>query len=383
MGITIFLVIAVTLNIIIVAIVLSWAMKKTREQRERALSNIASPTSKSFRGQENGSGISNGISYRYQYFPGAKNSPPYVKISIDAPSSGAFQTAKESSFDKFFEGIGICSEIKTGDAYFDDNFYINTDYVEFGEDFFSSQKKRDAVRELYELTFTKVEHDGKEMAAKCVPFKKEMTIDEALVDKVVARLKTLSEDMPKGHYTAEGNRSWRWMKVIVQGIPIFLGIIGLVGFVMGMEKYPPLRVGAFFVDSLKYSFPLLVLFIWSIILIIKGRSDSHRVLLAVFFSSLITFPLGIFGLGTYYNGYYDDSPSTVHHAVLVDKYYKSTKGGRNYYARLKSWHPERSTEKIEINSHEYDVSQEGRTIFIVETKSGKLGFEWLVGYWVK
>ena len=119
------LVIFIAINFLLVLAIIVFVINLLHSRREKALAGVKSLTStKSFAGHDRGTGVSNGITYNYEFYSGSQNSPSFFKLSIDCQSDGSFEVTRESAFDKFFEKIGICSEVKTGDEDFDDNFYI-------------------------------------------------------------------------------------------------------------------------------------------------------------------------------------------------------------------------------------------------------------------
>jgi WD40 repeat protein len=144
------------------------------------------------------------------------------------------------------------------------------------------------------------------------------------------------------------------------------------------RKYKPLDQGKVFVDSLKFSLPLLVLFTWFSIRLLKGRSSSHREFIAVFFIALFAFPLAGFGYSGFLNGALDDSPPAVHQVIVLNKYYSRSKNNYTYYAVVNSWRKPESTEKLNISKSFYNYLQPGSSTITITTKPGKFGFEWIV-----
>ena len=73
----------------------------------------------------------NGIPYWYRYTAGSRNSPPMLIVSIPCVSHGEFTINPEGGLDREAKKLGFSAEIQTGDAEFDDQYYIVSDTPEF------------------------------------------------------------------------------------------------------------------------------------------------------------------------------------------------------------------------------------------------------------
>ena len=121
-----------------------------------------------------------------------------------------------------------------------------------------------------------------------------------------------------------------------------------------------------------------LLFTWFSIRLLKGRSSSHRELIAVFFIALFAFPLAGFGYRGFLNGALDDGPAAVHQVIVLNKYYSKSKNSYTYYAVVNSWRKTESTEKLRISKSFYNYLNPGSSTITVTTKPGRFGFEWIV-----
>jgi hypothetical protein len=124
--------------------------------------------------------------------------------------------------------------------------------------------------------------------------------------------------------------------------------------------------------------PILILFTWFFIKLLRGRSSSHRELITVFLISLIAFPLAGFGYSGFLNGALDDTPPVIHQVPVINKYYSRSKNNYSYYAIVESWRETENTEKLSISKSFYNFLQPGSSMITITTKSGKFGFEWIV-----
>jgi len=321
----------------------------------------------------------NGTDYYQLFTPGGKNVPSSYKIKIECSSSGFFCIGRETGFDRFFKSLGIANEIQSGDKDFDNKFFIETDAVNFTRTYFMSSEKRRAVDSILDHGFTKVEHDGKTMTAICSPVQFKKPLDETVIQKVVSSLILLAQNINEhpGEDIAQLNKGWKAKRTVAFTIPVLLYIVGIPTFLIGLFNYTPLDKWALFLTTLKYSVPSFLLFLTVAVKLIKGRSTSHRELIIILILSLISFPGAGMGLGTFLNGWLDQSAATPHLAIVMKKYTTSSKNGKNYHVVLKSWRENKYSESLRVSSSEYGRAKPDKTRMRIVTKPGHYGFEWI------
>jgi len=237
-------------------------------------------------------GTYNGTDYYQLFTPGGKNVPSAYKIKIECPSSGFFSIGRETGFDRLFKSLGITREIQTGYKDFDNKFFINTDAVDFTKTYFMSSEKCREVDSILDYGFTKVEHDGKTMAAICSPVQFKKPLDEATIQKVVSSLSLLAQNIHEHpcEDIAQVNKGWKAKRIVAFTTPVLLFIVGIPTFFLGLLAYTPLDKWALFFTTLKYSLPSFLFFLIVAVKLIKGRSTSHRELIIILMLSLIAFP---------------------------------------------------------------------------------------------
>ena len=130
--------------------------------------------------------------------------------------------------------------------------------------------------------------------------------------------------------------------------------------------------------TLKFSAPSFLFFLIIALKLIKGRSCSHRELIIILVLSLVAFPGAGMGLGAFLNGWLDQSGSTSHVVLVMEKYTTSTKNGKNYHLALKSWRKNKYSESLRVSSGEYMRVKPDITKMKIVTKPGYYGFEWVV-----
>ena len=321
----------------------------------------------------------NGTDYYQLFTPGGKNVPSAYQIKVACPSSGTFSIGRETGFDRLFKSLGITREIQTGYKDFDNKFFINTDAIGFTRTYFMSSEKCRAVDGIFEHGFTKVEHDGKTMAAICSPVAFKKPLDETAIQKVVSSLTVLAQNIHEhpGEDIDQVKKGWKAKRIMAFTIPVLLFIVGIPTFFIGLLAYTPLDKWELFLTSLKYSLPAFLFFLIVAVQLIKGRSTSHRELIIILILSLIAFPGAGMGLGTFLNGWLDKSDATLHTTIVMKKYTTSSKNGKNYHVVLESWRKNKYSESLRISSREYARTKPNITRMRIATKPGHYGFEWI------
>jgi hypothetical protein len=321
------------------------------------------------------------VEYSYFHFRGGHNAPPYFKVSVECPSTGDFKITRETGFDRFFKRLGICVELETNDREFDDAFFITTNTVGFTREYFRKSDKRRLVTEVFAKGFNELMHDGKKIVTTWKAFPRGVTMEIKTVEEIVAVLGQLAGDIPNIYEQESAeNIGWKQRRFFAFAAPGFLLAAGIAGLIVGLTIFSPLDEGKVILDSLKYSIPLLLLFLWFSVQLLRGRSSSHRELMGVFALSLFGFIAAGMGGEITLNGWLDKSKPVVHEVKVMDKYSTRSKNSRSYHVVLESWRKGRYSEKLSVGRGYYDYLVPGQSTMVITTRAGKFGFEWLVEY---
>ncbi len=357
---------------------IAFSVRKSRRNRER-LSSLAADLDaeqiapgKTFRGELGGQ------TYWFEFFEGGKNSPSYLKVWLECPSSGSFKLRPENAFDRFFKRLGIAVEIQTGDRDFDETTYVSTDEVAFAHRFLAPPEKREAALGLIRQGFKEVSHDGKTMEAKRTPFSFGEQLDRQTVENAVQYLIPLCRNLPGETYEGRigGTPAWKIQRNVLLGVSGAAAAIGLVLTLWGSEAYPPLDGGALMALSLRYSAPTLLVFLVLSVALLRGRSSSHLELVFVTLLSAFGAIVGGFGAVAVLNGSLDRGEATPHDAVVLDR--RKTSGrSQSHYVTVESWREGGDGEEVEVWEGLYDGAGRRGARLRVVTRPGHLGFEWV------
>ncbi|MFC2146436.1 hypothetical protein ACFLRT_03645 [Acidobacteriota bacterium] len=365
------IIILVTVALVVIKVI------KRRRQQQAEFSDGPEMVAKGASGE----GTYDGTTYSYKHFRGTDKAPPYFSITIPCPSPGAFSITPETKFDRFFKKLGVCVEIDTHDPGFDDAFFINTNTIPFTRNFLEKSENRRGIQALFQLGFNYLKHDGQTLTITWRRFPRRTKMELETMEKAVAQLAEQGRSLAKiTTFETPEPSTWILKRLFSFAFPILLMLTGIAALIIAFSSYKPLDPGKVFVDSLKFSLPLLVLFTWFSIRLLKGRSSSHRELIAVFFIALFAFPLAGFGYRGFLNGVLDDSPPAVHQVIVLNKYRKRSKSKYSYYAVVNSWRKPESKEKLRVSKSFYNYLQPGSSTITITTKPGKFDFEWIVEF---
>jgi hypothetical protein len=324
-----------------------------------------------------------GLNFFYRKYSGSRSSPPSFSISvIGQGTGGGFEISPEGCVERFFKNAGITREVQTPEEEFNRRFYIASDTPQFASDYFVSPEKREAVTRLFDGKASTVTHGGQRVT---VTWKG----SSAHADGVTAMRSTaealavLAKDIPpcpdaaspaKTESGVSSNRVW------VIGLAAGSLAAGLVSVIWTSASYPVFDVWKFFLFTLKFSLPALVIFLYFAVTALAGNSRSHKDVLLTGFLALAGFLMLGCGLAGLYNGMKDTSPPAGHTALILDKRIYRSKNSRTYKLIVQSWRPGNAIEDLPTNRRTYQRVVPGKHEVVVYTKPGKLGFEWFVSY---
>ena len=375
------IVVLLTLVFIAVVVVVIPLLLLERRQKTR-LTSLAQKIGGTVKGADIFVGNYQGADYRFKYYPGGKNAPSYFQVIVPGTFPGSFQVVRETQRDQFFKRIGISSEVQTNDLEFDKAFYILTDTVEFASRFFLIPENRKIVKELFQAGFGEVGHDGKAITATLIHPPALESIDPAFVQETIPKLSQMLRGTP---ISPIGEASivlapWKAVRVFAFGISVALILGGFVLSIIGSLYFPPLDGGMLFLDSLRYSVPAFVLFLFFAASLLKGRASSHKELGSLLTLYFFAFPLFGYGLEEFLNGQLDVSPAAPHMATVVSRYTTRSKGSTTYHVEVKSWRKGREREHLTVWVSDYNrvVAAPHHSQMRVVTKPVQLGFEWVV-----
>lgn len=324
-----------------------------------------------------------GLSFRYERYQGSKNSPPSFSVGVICQGTGGeFELYPEGGFHRFFKNLGLSREVQTGDDAFDSRFYIASDKPGFAAECFRSAEKREAARRIFDLKASSITHSKNRMIVKWSGHGSHKDGVAALREAMEV-LATLAKDLPPfqdvPYDTATGARSPLAARLWVFAGAIAVLAAGIGGVVYASASYEVFDVWGLFVFSLRFSLPLLGVFLYFAVTSLAGQSRSYRDISIAALIAVIGFLLSGASFTALYNGMADRAPVTSRTLLITDKKITRSDDSTSYDLIVPSWRQGHAYEYMETNCVLYRKVVPGKDYATVLTKPGRLGFEWKVG----
>jgi hypothetical protein len=348
-------------------------------RRSRPLGMPSATTDGRFRANTPVPGQLNDQTFVTLYSPPVKGKharPSALRVSVPAPDLPDLRITNETGFDRFAKRYGLATEIDTGDETFDPLCYVTTDAVGFVAAYLADPVKRLGVLDLRRMGFTELEGKAGQLTAVWTGFNPAAHDRPDLESETAARLLVLTQDLPDATTetlatTGRGRRAWSWVLWLLAlgyGATFFAGI-----------PFTPMRgwqVALWVGGVLLILAPLIAL---GSAVLLRGTSSSHRAWAALMAACVPLIPAGTVGTVRLLNAVLDQSPAVEHTAEIVGTRQKKKKNGMDYYVVCRSWRADADTEEFEVSKFDHDRVAPGRSKFVVTTRAGRLGIEWVNG----
>ena len=312
-----------------------------------------------------------------KYFAGSRNSSPRLKISTYGIFGCELVIRRETSRDKFYKKIGLNQEIQVPDKEIDEELFFECDIPEFTKQLFlNADVKPLALKILSYFNSIEITRDTCTLT-KCPCERLDNISNEVIVDSA-RNLLIFVSFIPRfiSSYHPEVLSFKKWGTALYF---IGYGILacGVICFILSFafRVVEPLRLWLLSIAVNILLFSGATYFAFQKI---KGFSTSSRSLMHFIFS----FGIGILLLGRYgvavANGILDKTPVQEFKQVLVDKYTTRHKSSTTYHVVVSSWLPANPGWRFTESKEEYSRIQIGKTYYMIVTKSGRFGFEWVL-----
>ncbi len=322
---------------------------------------------------------------RFLYFPGAKNSPPYLKAYFPIAFKNKLIIKKESSFESFSKKIGLTREIQTGDMEFDEKYFIDTGSEEFARAYLGEGARRQQIDAILGDERVKAHSIELKKGEIClhIPLVRQKLgkLDKDSLLNCIDNLLELSMNMPSTSEDFEHKLNPGAKNKPVFAIFVIVGLIDLLGIlalIAGSLNYRLVDRGLY-LDSFMYSVPVLIVFWFFILPYIKGRSDSHIIASVLLVMSLTGFIIAGMGFLVFSNGYMDQSPVQYKSSEVLEKYSQTGENSTSYYIRVSGWQEDPKDLSLPVPHGDYEGYSKGDRV-IIQTKSGYWKYEWIVSF---
>jgi hypothetical protein len=318
-------------------------------------------------------GTIKGVTCTCVYRAAHRHGPESFTVTLPVRIRSEFTVRKEKRSDRFFKKIGLASELSTGDAIFDRNYYIETYHDKFAAMYFRDASKRSTVEALFALrpeVSTVALKEGAVVITitPCPP--------ESLSVEQISSLVTLGAEIGQTSEVVMEERENRGKMVdnFLIGFTVVLALVGFSALCAGMIIYETDDM-SLAGHGVLWGCGAFGVFLVAAFLAIRGRSSSPRVFTIVFFSGLFGFPSMGGAVPLIVNGWCDSSPA-VEYILPVTGTSKTTGKSTTYYVHTVHWRIGEEVTQISVHGDTYRRIREGDLVHVY-VKPGALGYEWI------
>lgn len=372
------LVIGVIGGVGVVILIVAVLALRSRSTRNRTLAESLGATDPE--GDGSGAGEVDGRPFRYVYLTSTKNRPSSLELSVDTDLAGELCVRGENGFDRIGKWLGLSVEVQTGAVDFDRRWFVASDDRPLAAHVLGDADRRAAFAVLDGLGFGEIRIRGGRVSARISPFSPaddgDSTTDARLREAVSPLTLIAAAPAPPRRPGAVQDPRWRrWIAFGTAGTAL---IGGFGAMIWGLERYPPLDAGTVFLHALgHYAVPAALLALYLGLRWLGGRASGHRDVLIFVLLALPACVIGSFGTAMVVNGGLDEGEVIVHKRVVRDKTTVKGDDSTSYYIVVDAWREGVYRERLEVSSGFWRRTTPGRTRVRIETRAGRLGFEWL------
>jgi hypothetical protein len=333
-------------------------------------------------GKINGKGagvfIIDGKTLVMEYSPGCRNSPSWFKISTSGTFGSELVIRLETPRDKFYKKIGLNQEVQVSDQKIDERLFFECDKPEFIKQLFLDQDVKLLVLKIL-CCFNTILITGNTCTFTRSPSEALDQISNEEITDSARMLLTLVSSIPKSdlgyHPEVVFFKSWRALLYVIGYGILICGVVSFLWANFSFRVVDSLRLWLISIAVNVFLFAAVSYFVFQKI---KGFSTSSK----VFIHFLFSFGIGILLLGRYgfavANGNFDEAPAQRFERVVIDKYFTTGKSSTTYHVVLAPWRLGARPWQFTVGQGEYSGINLGKTYYMIATKPGKFGFEWVV-----
>jgi hypothetical protein len=356
----------------IIALVI-FSAKKTAAGRERLLEQLRA-------------GLAAGAHpVRIEYYPGGRNSPSRLTLSVDVARDGSFTVQKEGAADRLLEGMGLEGKILSNDPDFDSRFHVVADDEGFAAAYFGSAKKQEAVKALFGQGCARVELDGGALRVVWMALCLKEGMNTDFVRNSMPAMAVLAEDFPAAGASAApfgpvsgGMTKQVFDRLFAIGLAFGFCAILVVPVLADAMNIRPLSSMEVLWASLRCSGPVLAGFILCVAAWLKGCTWFGSGMLEGTVIGLLIVPFGGYWTFLGVNCLADRASAVLHTALVVRPIVTHSKNSTTCRVLVQSWRPGHSTEQIAASVDVCGALRPHRSRAVIATKPGALGHPWVL-----
>jgi hypothetical protein len=312
-----------------------------------------------------------------EYFSGSRYQPSYFKISVPGNFGGRLVIRRETIKDKLSKDIGLDQEVQVQDKEVDQKLFFECDTPEFVKQLFSDfEAKHIALDSL--RYFTSIDITPHRCAFTRIPGQYPTHIGNDIILNAGPKLLSFVKFIPKSSSPARPEISnFKKQSALLDRIGYGALICGFAVLFWAVYCFRVFDDAKLWHSSLPFSIGLFIAGVIFAFERIRGFSTSSKVLLDFMFRFAIgAVLLGRFG-GAVANGLFEQSQVSTFQQRVIDKYISHGKS-TSYRVIVAPWAGHFRSWGFSVNPDEYNNVKIGSTQYMITTKPGRFGFEWVV-----
>lgn len=315
---------------------------------------------------------------------GKNATPASLVVNLPCEMAGEFTILRITSFDRFGKNVGIAKPVRTSGGSFDETFYIQTDTPDFCRAYFADPKRRDAVRELFDLGFQRLDADGHLLTATYRPYPGGEDESDDVARDAARAMRPLARSVPhqpstlmtRGRKPLSRHRL-QWVSWVT-GFGL-LALLIYLGVSMYTNSFPLDHWGLIFTTLPYVALALAVFLAWGYWLV-RGHSTSHVQFRALVAAGVLLFPPFAVALTYNLNWMLDASPPTERVVRVVETKVTRSKNKSTYYAAFE-WPQDRARRIwLDVGPTNFGRIRPNGTDLKLTTRAGWLGFEYIEAF---
>lgn len=218
-----------------------------------------------------------------------KNDVIGTRFYFEFPCRAIFKLTVESKWDRFFKGLGISTELQTGDEEFDKWLYIASDNPAFNEELKNDPKSRDLIKQAFRSNCKYVACDGKTLT---IQYNGDRFLDKETIRHCV-NLRNQLHDM-NSHVVPFYKDKFAHKILFVEAFVWSLACysVSTAGEWTIHDEDVHLHVKSLFLQGIAVGLTVATLLFLFIRATLKGSSRGHRVIVESFIALGLGLPVG-------------------------------------------------------------------------------------------
>ena len=302
---------------------------------------------------------------------------PHVLLTIHGRSRQRFRIVRADEVG-FLTKLTGGRSVETGDPLFDRRYRVLSRTPGELTSFFASARQQYAVRKLFESGVRSIVLEGRTLEAAWRPMRPSQ-LDPIQVRGAIGNLAMLAAALPGFLGTRASLRSARVRRVrgAFNLIPVALTPLGGGTTFWGLAHFCPLDFEAVVLCSLRYSLPLLALFLIAFVSWLRQMPLARREMLMVVLLALLGFPASGIGGALLLNGIGDPGTPAIYSAKAIKTYEVADLLYSHRAVHVVSWRRHHREETVQVPADLFGRIIPHQTALLVVIKPGRLGFEWV------